>query len=184
MALTSAAHATRCRQITIHEIADGAARNSICGRVMLIIADSIHTNTALSLSAVSARLFDESHVMALSHINGNLTSLGLPTKFTPSTFCRRDSALLCSLPFRILKLVLPHGVTIFVVVVVVVVVCSVGHILVLCFPPQRQGIRKNRSRRFFKIRICTSEALFLGPPCPLGEEEDMIDRWAGRCISK
>ena len=94
LALTSAAHATRCRQITFHEIADGAARNSICGRVMLIIADSIHTNTALSLSAVSARLFDESHVMALSHINGNFTSLGLPTKFTPSTLYRRDSALL------------------------------------------------------------------------------------------
>ena len=75
---------------------------------------------------------------------------------------------------------LPHGVTIFVVVVVVVVVCSVGHILVLCFPPQRQGIRKNRSGRFFKRKTCTSVALFLGPPCPLGEEEDMIDRWADK----
>ena len=57
--------------------------------------------------------------------------------------------------------------------VVVVAVCSVGHILVLCFPPQRQGIRKNRSGRFFKSETCTSVALFLGPPCPLGEEEDM-----------
>ena len=47
---------------------------------------------------------------------------------------------------------LPHGVTIFVVVVVVVVVvCSVGHKLVLYFPPQRQGIRKNRSGRFFGL---------------------------------
>ena len=90
----SCMHESAHSEITFHEIADGAARNSICGRVMLIIADSIHTNTALSLSAVSARLFDESHVMALSHINGNLTSLGLPTKFTPSTLCRRDSALL------------------------------------------------------------------------------------------
>ena len=74
---------------------------------------------------------------------------------------------------------LPHGVTIF-VVVVVVVVCSVGHILVLCFPPQRQGIRKNRSGRFFRSKTCTPVALFLGPPCPLGEEEDMIDRWADK----
>ena len=71
-------------KITFHEIADGVARDGICGGVMLIIADPIHSNAALSLSAVSARLFDESHVMALSHINGNLTSLGLPTKFTPS----------------------------------------------------------------------------------------------------
>ena len=77
-------HESAHSEITFHEIADSAVCSSICGRVMLIIADSIHTNTALSLSAVSARLFDESHVMALSHINGNLTSLGLPTKFTPS----------------------------------------------------------------------------------------------------
>ena len=89
----SCMHESAHSEITFHEISDDAARNSICGRVMLIIADSIHTNTALSLSAVSARLFYQSHVMALSHINGNFTSLGLPTKLSPSMPYRRNSIL-------------------------------------------------------------------------------------------
>ena len=142
----SCMHESEHSEITFHEIADGAARNSICGRVMLIIADSIHTNTALSLSAVSARLFDESHVMALSHINGNLTSLGLPTKFTPSGPCQRDSVL----SFAFSRFEVGASTRGDHICFCCLLSSSVGHKLVLCFPPQRQGIRKNRSGRFFK----------------------------------
>ena len=58
---SSCMHESAHSKITFHGIADGAARDGICGGVMLIIADPIHTNAAahpLSLSTVSARLFD------------------------------------------------------------------------------------------------------------------------------
>ena len=83
-------------QITFHEVANGAACDGVFGGVVLIILDPINANAASfssRIAAVSTRLLDQRHVMALRHLNHDLAASSWAAELAPSALCRRRSAL-------------------------------------------------------------------------------------------
>ena len=79
-------------QITFHEVANGAACDGVFGGVVLIILDPINANAASfssPIAAVSNRLLDQRHVMALRHLNHDLAASSWAAELAPSALCRR-----------------------------------------------------------------------------------------------